>query len=240
MINPGRIFLNSLRKVQRKFAKKRVLVVGDSHARIFRQFLFLTGLPRVHFHVAAKGGATASGLATPNSKTQAYQVFRKALNEIPRDLVMVQLGEVDTGYVIWYRAKKHNASVDDMFDLAIQTYSNFLKEIAATDPVLVISAPLPTIRDDNQWGEVADLRKEVVTTQKERTDLTVRFNQRMQEFCSANGISYLNLDADCMGPDGVVASYYMNSNPLDHHYHTRRYVRLLCKRLKEFFNAQGS
>jgi hypothetical protein len=235
MIKPGRLILKGIRRIQRPLAKHRVLVLGDSHAKIFRNFRFLTGLPRIHFHVSAKGGATASGLPTPTSVTQAYKRFRTALDEIPRDLVAVQLGEVDTGYVIWYRAKKRQASVQDMFDLAIKTYSDFLLEIAATDRVLVISAPLPTIADDNDWGEVADLRKEVTTTQKERTDLTVLFNRRMEEFCRENGMGYLNLDDDCLGEDGIVRPDFMHANPNDHHYHRGRYVRLLCKRLEAHF-----
>jgi len=239
MVNPGRLLLRGIRAIQYRLAGRRVLVVGDSHARIFHNFRFLVGLPRVHFHVAAKGGATASGLATPNSKTQAYQHFRRALDEVPRDLVLVQLGEVDTGYVIWYRAKKHQARVEEMFDLAIRTYTNFLLEIAATDPVLVISAPLPTIGDGNDWGEVADQRKEVVTTQRERTELTVQFNRRVQEFCAAHGLGYLNLDAECMGPDGIVSDYYMNPNPLDHHYHEPRYAWLLCRRLRAWFATEA-
>jgi hypothetical protein len=238
MIKPGRLFVQGVRRIQRRFARHRVLVIGDSHAKIFRNPGFILGLPRIHFHVSAKGGATASGLATPNSKTQAYQRFRKALNEIPRDLVIVQLGEVDTGYVIWYRARKHQASVEQMFDLAIQTYANFLREVAATDRVLVVSAPLPTIVDGNDWGEVADLRKEVTTTQRERTDLTIRFNRRMEEFCGQNGMGYLNLDSECLGPDGIVSAYYMHPDCKDHHYHPRRYVQLLCRRLRAWFEAQ--
>lgn len=240
MIKPGRLILHGIRRIQRKFAKQRALVIGDSHAKIFRNFRFLSGLPRIHFHVLAKGGATASGLATPTSVTQAYQRFRKALDEIPRDLVIVQLGEVDTGYVIWYRAKKHHSSVNDMFDLAIKTYSNFLLEIAATDRVLVISAPLPTIVDGNDWGEVADLRKEVTTTQKERTELTVMFNRRMEEFSQKNAIGYLNLDGECLGANGLVHPDFLHANPHDHHYHKGRYVQLLCKRLGAWFAAQDA
>jgi hypothetical protein len=237
MINPGRCILTSIRRIQRKFARRRVLVIGDSHAKIFHHYSFLCRLPRSHFHVTAKGGATASGLATPKSVTQAYQIFRKALDEIPRNLVIVQLGEVDTGYVIWYRARKHQASVQDMFDLAIKTYSDFLLEIAATDRVMVISAPLPTITDDNDWGEVADLRKEVTTSQKQRTDLTLLFNRRMEEFCRDHGIGYLNLDGACLSEDGIVHPYYMHANAMDHHYHAGRYARLLCKRIDSYFKT---
>ena len=229
---PGRLILQLVRRLQRRFAACRVLVVGDSHAKIFNNYRFLALLPRIHLHVVAKGGATASGLATPNSKTQAYKIFRQALDTVERDVTMVQLGEVDTGYVIWYRARKHQASVEEMFQRAVTTYANFLREVAAAGPVLVVSAPLPTISDDNDWGVVADLRKEVKTSQRERTDLTIAFNREMERFCRENKMWYLNLDAECLGPDGIVRPYYMNPNPLDHHYHKGRYVRLMARRLR--------
>ncbi|MEI8241783.1 MAG: glycosyltransferase family 39 protein [bacterium] len=237
MINPGRLILSGIRRLQLRFARERVLVIGDSHAKIFRHFSFLLRLPRIHFQVAAKGGATASGLATPNSVTQAYQRFRKALDTIPRDRVIVQLGEVDTGYVIWYRAKKRQASVEDMFALAIKTYTHFLLEVAATDKVIVISAPLPTIVDGNDWGEVADQRKEVSTTRKQRTELTIQFNRTMETFCREHGLGYLNLDGDCLGEDGVVRQEYMHPSPKDHHYHEPRYARLLARRLGPMLEA---
>jgi len=34
---------------------------------------------------------------------------------------------------------------------------------------IVVSTPLPTIKDNCQWGEVSNLRKEIKATQKERT-----------------------------------------------------------------------
>ena len=240
MIKPGRELLRGISWIQQKFASKKILVVGDSHAKIFRHFLFLYHLPKIHFTVATKGGATASGLATPTSKTQAYKRFLEALDTIPRDLVMVQLGEVDTGYVIWYRARKHNSSVEEMFDLAVKTYTNFLLEIAAKGKLVVISAPLPTIADGNDWGEVADLRKEVVTSQKERTELTIKFNLTIEKFCVANEIGYINLDQQCIGKDGIVDQYYMHPNPLDHHFHPRRYVALLSRQIAKYFESTAS
>ena len=239
MIKPGRLLLNGIRRIQLRFAEKRVLVIGDSHSKIFRHYSFIYLLPRTHFEVRAKGGATASGLATPNSKTQAYQRFRKALDEVPRDLVIVQLGEVDTGYVIWYRAKKYQASVEEMFELAFNTYTHFLLDVASADQVIVISAPLPTITDNNDWGEVADLRKEVVTTQKQRTELTILFNHRIGEFCKKHQIGHINLDHECLGENGIVKDFYMHPNSIDHHYHARRYAALIGKRLKPLIEPGG-
>jgi len=59
------------------FAKKSIMVLGDSHAQIFMFPLFKIFFPLIKFDVCSVGGATASGLENPNSKTQAYKNFKK-------------------------------------------------------------------------------------------------------------------------------------------------------------------
>jgi hypothetical protein len=59
----------------------------------------------------------------------------------------------------------------------------------------------------------------------------------MEEFCRENDMGYLNLDSDCLGENGLVHPDFLHPNPLNHHYHKGRYVRLLCKRLGAWFAA---
>lgn len=235
MIKPGRLLREGIRKLQGVFARHHVLVIGDSHGKIFRHWKFILAMPRVHFQVCAVGGATASGLANPHSRTQAYNRFEAALRERPHDRVLVQLGEVDTGFVIWYRARKYQAGVDEMLEQAVTNYAGFLDGLGDPARVLVLSAPLPTIADDNAWGEVADLRREVSASQKERTELTLRFNARIEAHCRARGIAYVNLDRDALGDAGIVRRDLLHPNPNDHHYHPRRYVDLISRRLADYF-----
>lgn len=236
MLKPGRLLREGIRKLQGAFARHHVLVIGDSHAKIFRHWKFMLAMPSVHFQVCAVGGATASGLANPHSKTQAYSRFEAALKEHAHDRVLVLLGEVDTGFVIWYRARKYEAGVDAMLEQAVTTYCGFLDDLGEPARIVVLSAPLPTIADDNQWGEVADLRREVTATRKERTDLTLRFNARVEAHCRERGIAYVNLDQDALGEDGIVRRDLLHPNRNDHHYHPRRYVDLISRRLAAHFS----
>ena len=103
------------------------------------------------------------------------------------------LGEVYTGFVIWYRAQKYQETVSAMMSKIIATYSEFLVELKMQFEVVCLSAPLPTIRDKNDWGDVANTRREITASQLERTALTLNFNQMMQTFCAQNGIRYLML-----------------------------------------------
>jgi len=87
--------------------------------------------------------------------TLAMPRVKAALAETSARTVVVMLGEVDTGFVIWYRAARSGASVDDMLARALANYERFLTEIAARFNVICISTPLPTIQDGAVGGEVA-------------------------------------------------------------------------------------
>lgn len=212
---------------------KEILVLGDSHTPVFHHPAFHADFPELYFNVVTVIGATASGLENPNTKTQAYPIFKEALKHSAAKKVIVMLGEVDTGFVIWYRAQKYQESVAAMADKAIASYSRFLLEVAERFGVVCISTPLPTIQDGNDWGEVANARKEVSATQIERTNLTLQFNRQMQAFCMQHGISHIMLDEVSLGEDGVVAEWLLNRDHSDHHYDPDAYARLLVESLSD-------
>ncbi|MFC4700145.1 SGNH/GDSL hydrolase family protein [Glaciecola siphonariae] len=212
--------------------KKRLLVLGDSHASIFSE----KGFQRLcdsqyRCYVESVGGATISGLTNPNSKTNALASFKQSYEQIKPDVVITQIGEVDTGFVIWYRAQKYNAPVTEMLNKALNNYRELLSTFRGKDKTIAISAPLPTIRDKQDWGEIANARKEVSATQAQRTELTLQFNQAVNKICGDVGVEFINLDDDSLGPNGVVADYLINSDKNDHHYDKASYLPLLIKHL---------
>ncbi|MGZ8903912.1 MAG: SGNH/GDSL hydrolase family protein [Methylobacter sp.] len=210
---------------------QEVLVLGDSHTPVFNHPLFKEKFPDLFLNVLTVIGATASGLENPNSKTRAYPIFREALKQTAAKQVIVMLGEVDTGFVIWYRAQKYQESVAAMMDKAIASYSCFLTELKMRFDVVCISTPLPTIQDGNDWGDIANARREVTASQVERTALTLEFNRIMQGFCQQNGIRYIMLDDLSLGDDGIVKTELLNSDSSNHHYDQDRYSRLLVEGL---------
>lgn len=210
---------------------QEILILGDSHSPVFNHSQFKEAFPNFLFNIVTVVGATASGLDNPNSTTQAYPIFREAVKKSTAKRVIVMLGEVDTGFVIWYRAQKYNESVATMMDKAISCYSDFLLELKTQFEVICISTPLPTIQDNNDWGEVANARREVKTSQVERTALTLEFNRTMQAFCEKNDICYLMLDDESLGKNGIVKTALLNSNPQDHHYDAQVYAALLVEKL---------
>lgn len=210
---------------------QEILVLGDSHSPVFNHPLFKEKFPHLSFNVLTVIGATASGLENPNSKTQAYPIFREAIENSTAKQAIIMLGEVDTGFVIWYRAQKYQESVAVMMDKAIASYSRFLAELSLRFKVVCISTPLPTIQDGNDWGDIANARREVTASQIERTSLTLEFNRAIQAFCSQNGIRYIMLDDLSIGENGLVKTDLLNSDSSNHHYDEDRYSRLLVEGL---------
>jgi hypothetical protein len=214
--------------------KTEVLVLGDSHANIFLDPRLRRRLPNISFSVVAVGGATASGLDNPNSLTQAHRIFSRAISSNKAALALVLLGEVDTGFVIWYRASKHGADVARVFEQTLGIYERFLMKVSERCKLAVISAPLPTIEDGNDWGKVANERREITATQRERTDLTLAFNRKVQEICEQHGFGFVDLDAECLGENGLVKDTMLNPNRCDHHYDSAAFADLLARKLKVF------
>ncbi|MDR3097107.1 MAG: SGNH/GDSL hydrolase family protein [Paraburkholderia sp.] len=212
--------------------KEDILVLGDSHVLVFNCAYMAQAFPDHHFNVVEVPGATVSGLPNPNAATGAKQKFEEAANTTKARRVIIMIGEVDTGFVIWYRAQKYGTSVDDMTQLALTNYQQLLLDLGKRFDVACISTPLPTIRDGADWGEVANLRKEISATQRERTELTLAFNNAMEKFCASNGIAYLMLDKDSLGDSGVVKDSLLNKDPRDHHYDAKEHARMIAALLQ--------
>lgn len=213
---------------------EEILVLGDSHTSIFLHSNIRRAFPKSFFNVINVGGATASGLPNPNSKSQAARQFTDALADTTARRMIAMLGEVDTGFIIWFRAAKYGEPVERVMEQAVANYTAFLTDLRArADSLLCVSTPLPTIRDGTEWGEVATARKEVTASQRERTELTLRFNASIRSFCENHDIGYVDLDPQSLGSDGVVRPDLLNPDPNDHHYAPDAYSKILLKPLME-------
>jgi hypothetical protein len=203
--------------VKRLFLSE-ILVLGDSQASVFWHKPFNKTFQGYFFNVVPVGGATVSGLDNPNSKTQALAEYTSMILDSKAKNIVVFLGEVDTGFVIWYRAEKYQSSVTEMADLALMNYQKLLKGLKDRFHLICISTPLPTIKDGSPHGEVANLRKSIKASQLQRTNLTRMFNKKIEENCSQNDIAYIMLDGESLGDDGLVREDILNKDPADHHY----------------------
>jgi hypothetical protein len=198
--------------------RRRIIALGDSHLEVIDRYV----APRVTalFDLVIVHGATAQGMVNPSSSTHALQLFQTRLDRASRwQTVLLELGEVDCGFVIWYRAEKLGITVDDQLEVALSNYLRFIDhQVASGFDVWVMSAPLPTIGDTQDWGEVANLRRMVAVSQSDRTELTVRYNDRLRHACLERGVRFINVSSEQLNPaTGIIKREFAHSNRLDHH-----------------------
>ncbi|MBO9483094.1 SGNH/GDSL hydrolase family protein [Salinisphaera sp. G21_0] len=227
-------FIKKIIASLKRFSRKEILVIGDSHAEIFNVTKLQSCFPEYFFTVVSIGGATVSGLNNPNSKTQALPIFQRWLTSSKAVYTILLIGEVDTGFVIWYRAEKYSLPADKMLDKAVENYATLINKIVTRSKLICISTPLPTIKDNQDWGEIANQRKSIKATQIQRTNLTLEFNKRIEELCQSQNVAFISLDKESLGKNGVVSEHLMHPDPNDHHYDKSEYTKLIVKYMKQY------
>jgi len=218
----------------RNYSKEPILVLGDSYSSIFRSELLCHD--RFYFDLVCVEGATVSGIKNPNSQTQAKPIFDKAIKRSKAEQCCVLLGEVDMGFTIWLRAESKSSDIELVFEDVVRKYIDFVTNVARSHKTYCISAPLPTIRDGQNWGEIANLRSSIKATQKERTELTVKFNKTIEDRLINSDVTFLNFDEESLSENGLIAAKLLNDNSLDHHYNTSEYAKMVSSKLMKLLN----
>jgi hypothetical protein len=224
--------LFNARIVARGLGRLHVVVLGDSHSEALKGWRSR----RYWFSVTSIGGATASGIRNPNSETEALPRFRARLQDArPWQPVMVMLGEVDCGYIIFRRTATAGVTLEESFAETIRRYVDFLEsEIAPCWRPIVMSVPLPALPDDSsQWGEVAQRRADVQVSQRDRTDMTLRFNDRMRCVCAERGWRFVDSTTGQIDPTTGLLRPDLVRDDGDHHLAQGPYRTLIREALLE-------
>lgn len=213
-----------------------VFYLGDSHVRYLKKAARM-GLLAPHAVSGVEvGGATAVGMRNPNAKTNAIGKFRARVSRQPRESVVVMhLGEVDCGFVIWHRAEKYGEPIDAQMASSLDAYFEFVDELLNLGfrKIIITGATLPTITDEDQSGDVVLKRSSVRVSQLERTNLTLRYNEQLNARATERELPYVDISADVIDPaTGVVRSRMRNRNPEDHHMDGRLAAAYWARRLQ--------
>jgi hypothetical protein len=147
---------------------------------------------------------------------------------------IIHLGEVDCGFVIWYRARAYGEDVQAQMTQSICAYFNFVDELieAGYGTVVITGASMPTIRDGQRFGEVANKRREITASLLERTNLTIAYNLQLAAEAAKRDIPFIDIGQLVRDPrSGVVADEYRNPDPTDHHLHPVMTARLWAEQL---------
>jgi len=200
---------------------KKLLAVGDSHLESLQAASDLGLLHSDEAVFCVVPGATAVGLRNPNSITNAISLFRVAAQGRSKThRVLIHLGEVDCGFVMWWRQEKYGESIDLQLRESVAAYKEFVIELMGMgfESVCITGASLPTIRDGIDFGNVANKRSEIRVSLKERTLLTLRYNSALLEIALELGCAYFDLtEAFVDFRTGLVSDFFRHPDPCDHH-----------------------
>jgi hypothetical protein len=176
----------------------KILVLGDSHSDIFNYCN--KKQQNIHFEVVMVGGATAQGAVNPNSTTNALTIFKQKLNNIKYDnfkYIIINLGEVDCGFVIWYRKNKYNIGIEDQLKITTDNFFNFINlEILPhfkCSKIIINGSVLPTIKDNTDKKYLTGARSEINVSQIDRTELTIKYKTILQNYSLIKGYNYIDI-----------------------------------------------
>ena len=220
----------------RRSGRRLLFCVGDSHSRVFDALSVDGGLRHTVVDVHWVLGATALGLANPNSRTHALEQFRSALRHVPaEETLVVVLGEVDCGFLVWHRAQQRGTAVRDEAATSLARFTEFLESLLAEGRTSLVVAlvPPPTVPDYRQWAGLDNARRHVTASLEERTALTREYNDRLRAWAAAHDVRVLDYEQDLLDPrTGLVDERFRNPDPLSHHLERAAFARVVAGRLR--------
>uniref|UniRef100_A0A6C0ET02 SGNH hydrolase-type esterase domain-containing protein n=1 Tax=viral metagenome TaxID=1070528 RepID=A0A6C0ET02_9ZZZZ len=217
----------------------KILVLGDSHGEVFNYCN--EKQQNIYFEAVIVGGATAQGSVNPNSITNALNVFKEKLNDIKNNnfkYIIINLGEVDCGFVIWYRKNKYNIGIEDQLKITTDNLFNFINlEILPhfeSSKIIINGSVLPTIKDNTDKKYLIGARSEIVVSQIDRTELTIKYNNILKNYSLINGYNYMDITNYILDNETkVVNTIFLNKNIFDHHLDNENTYNLwLCELYK--------
>lgn len=220
----------------------QILVLGDSHSEIFNYCN--SKQKNIFFKVIVVPGATAQGSVNPNSGTNALNIYKEKLNNININdfkYIIINLGEVDCGFVIWYRKDKYNISIESQLEITTNNLFKFinLEIVNKFEPskIIINGSVLPTIKDNTNKNYLSGARSNVNASQLDRTILTIKYNDILKNHCLLNGYNYMDITNYILDNETkVVNEKFLNKNIYDHHLDNENTCMLWLNELYKIIN----
>lgn len=218
-------FIKSLKKRLKEFfcfikGGKKILVLSDSHGGVFEYIHDNDLLLPNYINAEIIGGATAYGLNNENSTTNSFNKFISTLKKFKKyDTILIQLGEVDCSFILWYKAEKLNKKPEEIISYSLKGYEKLIKELKSFNKKIVITgAILPTLKDNQKAEKSAELRNTINATQIERTNLVLEYNKQLKYLARKYNIFYIDISEKTINKTtGLLDERYVKQEEIDHH-----------------------
>ena len=200
-------------KLARSKISETLIGVGDSHLDNFTFFCAATcRIP----------GATAYGLANPDSDTNARVAFTNFIDSFPSYIPLLCIGEVDCNSLPW-RSNKYDKP--EMFILSsIENLFQFLDDF--NKRFILPSVTLPPVESYQELP----IRNHVTANKKKRTELVKFYNGLLKEGCSRRGHYFLDITTPTMNVEGFIDDSFIIS-PYDVHLKSHKLYDIVRERL---------
>lgn len=217
--------------------ENQILVLGDSHAELYFKELKKNFYPNIVLKTVM--GATTQGLLNPNSRTNALNKFKESLRDFGNitSHCIILIGEVDCGFVIWYRKKKYKDSIENQLNRSLNNYFQLIEtnllSYYSRQNIIICGVVPPTIKDNTDKKFLNGARAEVDASLLQRTNLTKIYNEKLLYYSTQNGLNYISIFEDVISKEnGLVNDFYRHQNKYNHHLSPAKCADIWWKKLK--------
>ena len=211
-----------------------ILVIGDSHIKHFKN----QKTKLIEYTVVRTGGASAQGLTNLNSKRKTLKKIQKFFNSNTKkfDYVILCFGEVDCNATMWYYKEKYNQTINQALERTLVNYRTFINTYILSrfnrQQIIIFNPILPTVSDN--YPQTYEIRKLITATQKERTNLTDEFSNRLKIMADNNTWTLLSINNFIRNNNTGMIDESFIKNPLDHHLPKALSFKLWNSQLEDF------
>ena len=195
-------------------------IIGDSHVEGFKysQKNKLDNKIKIIGSCMAPG-RTAQGL----NVTRNRNIF---INKTKSDFkckatyIALQFGEIDCAYTLWSRMDRHKTTKETEIEFAIEGIKLLASDIKryATKNIIFLGPIIPLVsKYPNDMPEYLSRRKTIKASYKERTELVLRFCNRMKKEATQSGYLYTDINRQLVDPATKLAKEkYRDKSSLHH------------------------
>lgn len=201
----------------------KILVIGNSHSKVFNHYKG----NKYNFNVREVLGATARGAINPNTRTNSLQIFQNFLKENnDYDKIFIVLGEVDCGYLIWYKYLYENLDPTFQMEESIHKLKDFVITQVLTyfnpQDIFLLSSIPPVMQDNTNPNFLEGARSKVTTSIEDRLDLTLKYNNSMGRIATELKCNHLDITSYVLDyKTKRVKKEWLREDPNNHHLNTK-------------------